>query len=457
MRPVFCCEDRSLLKLYAEQRGGQARPVVSDPSKSEPAVAKPSVALQKKQRRALSHVGGAVRVVGGSEQDRERLSYALSVDPDEQATMAHVHGFHSYPARLHPETARRLVEGFSPPGGRVLDPFCGSGTVLVEARELGRQAFGIDANPLAIELAALKCRGSSPEFEAQLSNAAAAVVAHAEARRIQKLGPTRKYGAADREVYDAHVLLELDGLRDGIFKLEDQDLRRALLLVLSAALTKVSKKLGDTAPRTAPKRLAGGFTIRFFDTKAKDLLRRLAEFTARLPANAPPAKCAVGDARDLSLLQPASLDLILSSPPYPGVYDYFDHHELRLRWLGLDEARFEAAEIGARRRLSGIGFQAAVERWQEEFGACLAAFRDALGPAGSIALVIADSVLGGHALYADEAVRDLAIAHGLMLACVGSQDRPYFHEPTRAAFRASPRREHVLILRHPSRKSSYKR
>ena len=190
-------------------------------------------------------------------------------------------------------------------------------------------------------------------------------------------------------------------------------------------------------PRRAPqpKRLAGGFTIRFFETKAKDLAKRLLEYSALVPASAPEAKCAVGDARDLSQITPESLDLIVSSPPYPGVYDYFDHHELRLRWLGMDETAFEENEIGARRRLSGIGFQAAVEAWENEFGACLDAFRDALAPQGSIALVIADSVLGGRALYADEAVRDLAIAHGLVLACLGSQERPYFHEPTRAAFR----------------------
>ena len=423
-----------------------------DPSKAAPSPKPAAETPEKKKRRALSHVGGEVRVVGGSEQDRELLSHALAVDPDEAATMAHMHGFHSYPARLHPETARRLVEGFSPTEGRVLDPFCGSGTVLVEARQIGRQAFGIDANPLAVELATLKSRGSTPEFEAELLNAAAAVAAHANERRVAKLGPTRKYGTADREVYDPHVLLELDGLRDGIAKLEAREVRRALLLVLSAALTKVSKRQGDTAPRTAPKRLAGGFAIRFFETKAKDLATRLRDFSARLPVASPAAKCAVGDARDLSLIQPASIDLIVSSPPYPGVYDYFDHHELRLRWLGLDERHFEAAEIGARRRLSGIGFQAAVERWETEFGACLDAFREVLAPQGNITLVIADSVLGGRALYADEALRVLADQHGLVLACLASQERPYFHEPTRAAFRASPRREHVLVLRHPSRK-----
>ncbi len=441
--------------MYAREAGAEPVP---DPEKPEAASAssKPSKASpspEKNQRRALSHVGGDVRVVGGSEQDRNLLRHAISVDPDEAATMAHVHGFHSYPARLHPSTARRLVEAFSAESGRVLDPFCGSGTVLVEARQAGRHVFGIDANPLAVELSLLKSQGATPQFVEELLSAATAIREHAEARRVAKSGPTRRYGSADRELYDAHVLLELDGLRDGISKIKSNGVRRALMLVLSAALTKVSKRQSDTAPRALPKRLAGGFTIRFFESKARDLARRLTEFTARLPPDAPAPKCAVGDARDLSQIEPGSLDLIVSSPPYPGVYDYFDHHELRLRWLGLDETQFEATEIGARRRLSGIGFDPAVQRWEKELGACFDAFRGALTPQGSIALVIADSVLGGHALYADEAVRVLASKHGLVLACLASQERPYFHDPTRAAFRASPRREHVLLLRLPSRKS----
>ena len=44
-------------------------------------------------------------------------------------------------------------------GDTVVVPFCGSGTVLVEARLSGRRAIGVDANPLATELAGLKTRG----------------------------------------------------------------------------------------------------------------------------------------------------------------------------------------------------------------------------------------------------------------------------------------------------------
>ncbi len=66
------------------------------------------------------------------------------------------HGLHDYPARMIPQIARRLIERYSPKGGRVLDPFCGSGTTLVEARLMGRDSVGSDVNPFALLLAKVK-------------------------------------------------------------------------------------------------------------------------------------------------------------------------------------------------------------------------------------------------------------------------------------------------------------
>lgn len=403
---------------------------------------------ERAERRALSHVGGKVEFRGGSEQEKSALEQALDVTPDEKAVMAHVHGFHSYPARLHPLTASRLIEKLTRAHARVLDPFCGSGTVLVEARLLGRQAFGVDANPLAVELAWLKTRSLPPRRRAELLAAARQVAEHAETRRKAKAGPTRRYDAEDRELFEVHVLLELDGLKAGIDTLAgSEDLKRALRLVLSAILTKVSRRPGDTtARRVTGRRLASGYTIKLFTRKAEELEQRLAGFTEHVPRRTPEARVAVGDARDLGNVRPASIDLVLSSPPYPGVYDYIEHHASRLAWLDLDARAFSKKEIGSRRNLSRLPHIEALRRWERELGACLAEMARVVHPDGKIALVIADSVLGGTAVYADELLERLAPRAQLSLGAVASQVRPYFHAPTASAFRKKPRREHVVLL-----------
>jgi SAM-dependent methyltransferase len=400
-----------------------------------------------KVRRSLTNVGGPTELVGRDDVERAALAHALDVEPDESARL-HVHGFHSYPARLHPLTARRLVERLSPPGGLVLDPFCGSGTVLVEAVVTGRRAVGIDANPLAIELTRLKTRGSTENERAALREGAGIVVAHADDRRRRKAGATHRYGREDAALFDPHVLMELDGLRAGLGKVRHEFARRALQLVLSSILVKVSRRTGDTSKNTAPRRISAGFTTKIFQRKAEELSRLLGEFAALArPHRLPSPAVRWGDARKMEGIERASVDLIVTSPPYPGNYDYLAHHALRLRWLGLDAEAFAAIELGARRHLADLPEHAARARWSSELGEVLSAAARVLAPHGKLVLVIADTVIGRRALYADDLVREVAPRAGLEVSVVGSQLRPHFHGPTARAFDRRPRREHAIVCR----------
>ncbi|HEV8547830.1 MAG TPA: DNA methyltransferase [Polyangiaceae bacterium] len=423
------------------RREGAARRREAPSAHGEP------VARRERDRRALSHVGGAVEFSGGTPEEQRALGAALKVSSNEDTTQAHVHGFHSYPARLHPLTARGLIEGFSKPGARVLDPFCGSGTVLVEARLAGREALGVDVNPLAIELSNLKTNGPGDRWLERLPAVARRVAEHADERRQTRAGATRRYSDEDVALFAPHVLLELDGLRDGIAHVESDPVRRALLLVLSAVLTKVSVRAGDTGRAEGTKHLPSGYATRFFLKKADELSRRLADATELLPERAPLATVVHADARDLHGVGDRVVDLVVSSPPYPGVYDYVVHHRDRLRWLDLPEDRFEAHEIGARRHARGVSFERAVARFRGEFGAAFAEIGRVLAPGGAAVLVIADSVLGGQAVYTDELLRGLAPAARLTVACVASQLRPHVHAPTQQAFAERPRREHAILLK----------
>jgi hypothetical protein len=400
---------------------------------------------KKRQRRSLAHVGGAVEVWGKDPHLTSLLVRALDVRAEE-GTREHVHGFHSYPARMHPRMAQRLVEALSKPRGLVLDPFCGSGTVLVEARRAGRRAVGIDANPLAIELTWLKTRGATHREAVALIDAARRVRAGADERRLRRAGATRSYGPEDVALFDPHVLLELDGLRRGLLELEAGFVRRALFLVLSAILVKVSRRPGDTGEGRGPRRLAAGFTTALFFDKSRELGERLEDFRGQWFHDAPSVEVDVGDARALPHAL-TDVDLVVTSPPYPGTYDYLSHHALRLRWLGLDTATFAQTELGARRHFEHLSGPAGLARWRADFGAALGAMARALHRDGTIVLVVADSVIGRQALYADEEVRQLAPAAHLEMYAMGSQRRPHFHGPSARSFDRRPRREHAMMLR----------
>jgi site-specific DNA-methyltransferase (cytosine-N4-specific) len=66
------------------------------------------------------------------------------------------HGYHSYPAMLVPQIASELISEFGKKAKVLFDPFCGTGTTLVEANLNGINAIGTDLNPLARLIAKTK-------------------------------------------------------------------------------------------------------------------------------------------------------------------------------------------------------------------------------------------------------------------------------------------------------------
>src|SRR5437773_11658138 len=70
-----------------------------------------------------------------------------------------VHALHSlstYLGGFPPRVPRTIIQRWVPARASILDPFCGSGTTLVEAKLLGHPSVGLDLNPLAVAIARAK-------------------------------------------------------------------------------------------------------------------------------------------------------------------------------------------------------------------------------------------------------------------------------------------------------------
>ena len=80
----------------------------------------------------------------------------VSWDFRKSNTKEYTHCFHNYPAMMIPQVARKLLERYGVEGGWLLDPYCGTGTSLVEASIFGLNAVGCDINPLVRLIASAK-------------------------------------------------------------------------------------------------------------------------------------------------------------------------------------------------------------------------------------------------------------------------------------------------------------
>jgi hypothetical protein len=369
---------------------------------------------------------------------------------DDDSTREWTHGFHTYPARFHPVLVRRLLEDL-PPKARVLDPFAGSGTTLIETALKGGAALGVDLNPLAVELAWLKATPWGATWRATLLAAAEQVVARvteetrASRRRSAKTSsspPRAETRYDDPRYYPPHVYRELVALRQAIDGVSEPALRRALLLILSSIIVKVSRQRSDTDEALVERAIPRGAPTRHFAHRTEELLRHMAEYAAAVPLGTPTPKVRLGDARHLDHVRDGSIERVITSPPYLGTYDYTRHHRRRFGWLGLDPAPLERGEIGARR---GGGDPArALGRWERDVRAYLGEIARVLRPGAWAYLLLGDSVVGQEAVIGYEVVERAAPAMGLTLVARASQQRPEPLGPTRGVHRE--RREHLLAL-----------
>src|SRR3989338_8590683 len=73
------------------------------------------------------------------------------------------HGYHPFHGKFIPQIPRMIIEHLTKPGDTVLDPFCGSGTALIEANIADRNVIGVDISPIAVLISKVKTTFIDPK------------------------------------------------------------------------------------------------------------------------------------------------------------------------------------------------------------------------------------------------------------------------------------------------------
>jgi SAM-dependent methyltransferase len=267
----------------------------------------------------------------------------------------------------------RYREGFSPAligelglGQRILDPFCGSGSIMVGAAQEGRSAVGIDVNPLATFVARVKLSVLS---DGDLSGAAGLLALVDREIPAVEPWPIPAVRIAPK-VFEPDILTAVLRLRALIEeRAATKAQRRFLLLAWLSILQDVGSffKEGNGIKYRNRRRRPGGYVARpdghwqrqRFGSDQADFVRaafraRLGEMLDDTPAwrsgHWSAQRVVEGDAlTEAELLDDDSFDSVVFSPPYANRFDYFESQKVEL-WFGGFVDTY--AELGALRKRS---------------------------------------------------------------------------------------------------------
>ena len=275
------------------------------------------------------------------------------------------HGLHPYKGKFYPQLAKGLINLCSlGPDGKIFDPFCGSGTTLLEGYLNGYQTFGCDLHPLAAKIAKAKVGilDVNPD-----------VVREAVGTLVNRLEQTPNYLPKEKEQLHEHCLDEIDRwfplpvvyklnwLLRSIRSVSEGVIRDFLEAVLSSIIRDVSQQDPDDLRIRKRKRPIQDADVSSLYLDALETqyerIQRFWSIRGYSPIKFKPCRVVEGDSRKkLTLdhlgLNDSSIDLILTSPPYATALPYIDTDRLSLLVLfGMDASSRRAVEqslIGSR-------------------------------------------------------------------------------------------------------------
>ena len=312
---------------------------------------------------------------------------------------------HPYPARFIPDIPRELISALGcNKEAVVLDPFCGSGTTLLEAQRAGFESVGIDLNPIACLISSVKTKKLPQGF----LSIATDVYEQAKSTfdgcvNIPTIPNLDHWFKPD-------VQKALSSLLRHINEQCDINLKNALKLALSSIIVRVSNQESDTRYAAVDNSYTADDVFVAFLTACNKI------YEAK-KGNKGNLECSKILNKDILSVLALDFDkpvgLVITSPPYPNAYEYWLYHKYRMWWLGFDPIQVRTFEIGARPHYQKKNGQTE-EDFQKQMSSVFDLLSEVLLSGGHICFVVGRSVIKGKIVDNAKLIRRVAEEHGMV-------------------------------------------
>jgi methylase of polypeptide subunit release factors len=308
--------------------------------------------------------------------DRQRLDVV-------EKTRSNIFGWRG---QFTPEFVSYLLDEADEGTGLVVDPFCGSGTVLQECAARNRAAHGFEINPAAYAMSRFFTLSRlSHDERMELANR---VERHFRATtgnfvELPLFNPVDDYRGRATNLLD---------LGREVFSRTESKSETLLALLTLCEAEDCRLPILNQAIFTALGRV-------------KRHLIALTDLTAMLEAS-------LCDARLVHRYVRAEADLIVTSPPYINVFNYHQNHRAILELLGFDLLHVAASEVGSNRKNRGNRFRTVIQ-YALDIEACLESFALSLKKHGQLILIVGrESNVRGIAIPNSRLVANIAMKLG---------------------------------------------
>lgn len=326
-------------------------------------------------------------------------------------TRSLTHGYHPFHGKFIPQIPRTIIEHLTRRGDTVLDPFCGSGTALVEANILHRNVIGVDIAPIAVLVTKVKTTFIS---HAKLEK---------EMERIEKMIDTQKAKSVipdfpDRNTwYNKKTLQELGNIWGQIltYKNRDEVLFNFFQVAFSSILKSVANRseswnwafIGDNLLPKIDKYVDPhkyfSNTVRRMITGMQELGEARTNSTTRILQT---------DTRELGKHLKSKVDLIITSPPYCFAIDFNRYYRLSYYWFNWEIDKNRDIEIGAR---SKRGKKDAVSVYFSDMEDCIKELYKILADDGYCCFTLGDTKRDNKTIAAVDRTIEMALKEGFKL------------------------------------------